>query len=916
MRADLSRREPDFLERWEEMDLYGLIRKKRGSAQTFILHDGPPYANGNIHIGTAFNKILKDIIVKSRNLAGFNAIYVPGWDCHGLPIELQVDRQMGEEKGSTPVGDFRRRCRKYAEGFIDIQREEFKRLGVFGDWENPYLTMSFDYQAVIIRELAKFFSRGSVYRGYKPVYWCISCQTALAEAEVEYAERTSPSIYVRFPLAGDDKGALPGEPGEDLSAVIWTTTPWTIPANLAIAVHPEMEYVVVGTGAGKLLLAAELVPEVTGALGLEVVSQSEKVEGKDLEGMTFRHPFIDRTVPVILGDHVTAASGTGLVHTAPGHGQEDYEVGQRYGLDILSPVDSEGRFTGEVPSFEGVEVFEANRGIIELMDGEGKLLGSGKVTHSYPHCWRCRKPVIFRATRQWFVSMEANGLRKKALEEIRKVEWVPGWGEERIYQMIESRPDWCISRQRYWGIPISVFYCRSCREMLATPEVFEKVASLVEKEGADVWFDRPAEELLPEGAVCPGCGSVEFEKEEDILDVWFDSGVSHSAVLEKREDLTWPCDMYLEGSDQHRGWFHSALLTAVETRGAAPYKTVLTHGFVVDAEGKKMSKSTGNVIAPQEIIEKHGAEILRMWVAAEDYRQDIRISMEIIQRLVEAYRRVRNTARFILGNLNDFTPDDDLVPPGDLEELDRWILLRLGEMTSRVQGAFETYEFHLAFNEIHQFCAVELSSFYLDIIKDRLYIYPADSVRRRAAQSALFQILRSLVKVMSPIMSFTAEEIWQHLPGYAGKEESPFLALMDELPEDPEAGELASRWSSLLAVRKAVTKALEEIRLQGVIGHSLDASVTISGNGDLGEMLAGKEDLLREILIVSEVKVEPWQEKGSGLVELEGGASIGLEVGRAGGGKCQRCWMYNPSLVEEGPTDICPRCTGIMEELG
>ncbi len=908
MKADLAKREPRMLEQWDATGIYLRIRERREGQPPFILHDGPPYANGHIHMGTAFNKILKDIVVKVKGLEGYDAAYVPGWDCHGLPIELQVDREMGGEKAGLSVGDFRRRCRAYASRFVEIQKAEFRRLGVFGDWDHPYLTMSYQYQAVIVRELGKFFAAGSVYLGHKPVYWCISCRTALAEAEVEYQERSSPSIYVLFPLAADPKGVIPAAYREGLSALIWTTTPWTIPANLAISVHPDFDYVPVATDRGNLLLARDLVDEVAAATGFSVKGMGASIPGRDLEGLVFRHPFIERDAPILVGEHVTSTSGTGLVHTAPGHGQEDYEIGKRYDLPAYSPVDDQGRFTAEVPAFQGRVVFEANAGVVETLERAGRLAAADKVTHSYPHCWRCKNPVIFRATRQWFISMASNDLRRRSLEEIKRVEWVPAWGEERIYNMIESRPDWCISRQRSWGSPITVFHCADCQAMLAGPEIFAHVASLFEQEGADVWFDRPAAELVPPGTRCPGCGGSRFEKEKDILDVWFDSGVSHAAVLETRADLSWPADLYLEGSDQHRGWFHSALLTGVGTRMAAPYRTVLTHGFVVDAEGKKMSKSAGNVVAPQEIIDRYGAEILRMWVAAEDYTQDIRISQEIIQRLVDAYRRIRNTARFILGNLGDFEPDRDLVPHPEMEELDRWVLARLGDVVGEVRRAYNSYEFHLAFNGIHQFCSVELSALYLDIVKDRLYVYGASSPLRRSAQTALFLILRSLTKMIAPILSFTAQEIWGYLPAFKDKEQSPFLASWDEIEKEVLPADLKREWSTLFEVRKEVTKALEEARQSGLIGHSLDARITLRADEGLHELLTRHAKALREVFIVSGVTVARQTRKEE--------TPLAVEVARAEGAKCQRCWNFSQHVGEhpEDP-DVCPRCSTILKEM-
>ncbi len=904
MKADLAKREPAVLERWEADDIYGRIRQARRGRKPFILHDGPPYANGHIHMGHALNKILKDVIVKVRSLDGDDAVYVPGWDCHGLPIELQVDRELGAGKASLPTVEFRRRCRAYAERFVDIQRDEFRRLGVLGDWHDPYLTMAYAYQATITRELGRVFAKGDVYLGFKPVYWCLSCRTALAEAEVEYQDKTSSSIFVAFPLRDDPRGVIPTAERDNLSAVIWTTTPWTIPANLAISVHPAFTYVILETDRGRLLLAADLADAVVRATGLTVTGTGTRIQGSALEGLVFSHPFIDRAAPILLGGHVTADSGTGLVHTAPGHGQEDYEIGRRYGLEAYSPLNDDGRFTDAVPLYQGKTVWEANPLVVETIREHGRLLGSERIEHSYPHCWRCKSPVIFRATRQWFISMGKSDLRRRSLEAINQVSWIPAWGRDRIYGMIENRPDWCISRQRSWGSPITVFHCSSCKAMLATPEVFEHAAAIFEREGADAWFEKPAADLLPPGAACPSCGGTSFEKERDILDVWFDSGVSHAAVLEARDDLCWPADLYLEGSDQHRGWFHSALLHSVATRDRAPYRAVLTHGFVVDADGKKMSKSSGNVIAPQEIIASHGADILRMWAAAEDYTQDIRISGEIIQRLVDAYRRIRNTARFILGNLSDFDPGADALPADRLEGLDRWALGRLAALQGSVRAAYDAYQFHIASTAILQFCAVEMSALYLDIIKDRLYIYGRGSARRRSAQTALFAILRALTKMISPVMSFTAEEVWAHIPAWPGKEASPFLALWDDLPAGMGDDE-AAWWDQVLELRRTVTKALEEARQAGTIGHSLDAEVRITGPDVLIGALDGKRDLLREILIVSSVELA-----GAGET-----ADIACAVRRVDGNKCQRCWTYHPltGAAADLP-DTCPRCAAILRE--
>ncbi|HEX9882968.1 MAG TPA: isoleucine--tRNA ligase, partial [Desulfobaccales bacterium] len=710
MKADLPQREPQILKRWEEMGLYGKIRAQGQGRPRFVLHDGPPYANGHIHLGHALNKILKDIIIKSRQMMGFDCPYVPGWDCHGLPIEHQVDKELKAEGLKLSQVEIRSRCRAYARKFIGIQRAEFERLGVLGDWDHPYLTMHNAYVAEILEEYGRFFFSGAVYRSKKPVHWCATCRTALAEAEVEYEEHQTPSIYVKFPLASPPS-QVPELSGRQVSLVIWTTTPWTLPANQAIAVHPDLEYVGLEVGEEVLLVAGELAPGLLSFWGLKG-KEILRLPGRRLEGAFCRHPWIDRTSQVILADYVTLEAGTGLVHIAPGHGQEDYDSGRKYGLAPYSPVDDHGKFTSEVPEFAGQKVWVANAGIIELLSRQGKLLKAAETTHSYPHCWRCKQPIIFRATEQWFISLEHHSLRQKALQAIDRVTWIPRWGRERIYQMVERRPDWCISRQRAWGVPIMAFHCQGCGAVFLTQEVLAGLIQRVRREGADFWFDRTAAELLPAGSRC-SCGRGEFAKETDILDVWFDSGVSWAAVVEPNPALGLPADLYLEGSDQHRGWFHSSLLTAVGTRGAAPYKGVLTHGFVVDGEGRKMSKSLGNVIAPQEVMDRYGAEILRLWVAAEDYRDDVRLSGDILKQLADAYRRFRNTARFMLGNLYDFDPQQHWLAPAQRPELDRLALSWLAQLLARVKKAYGDYEFHQAYHRLHQFCAVEMSAIYL-----------------------------------------------------------------------------------------------------------------------------------------------------------------------------------------------------------
>ncbi|NIO03561.1 MAG: isoleucine--tRNA ligase [Proteobacteria bacterium] len=899
MKAALSQREPEFLHKWDHQGIYRKILQRSSGRPKYILHDGPPYANGHIHIGTALNKILKDFVVKSKFMTGFNSHYVPGWDCHGLPIENEVDKELGSKRGGMTVIEVRQRSREFAEKFLNIQREEFKRLGVLGQWELPYLTMSYDYEATIAREFGKFVGKGSVYKGKKPIHWCYHCKTALAEAEVEYEDRTSPSIYVKFPALSDFGERFEFLKGKKISVVIWTTTPWTIPANLAIAFHPEFDYVAVDVGDEVLILAESLLESCMREFGFSKYEVLGRFEGKSVENLKCRHPLVDRESLLVLADYVTLDAGTGCVHTAPGHGKEDYETGLVYGLEIYTPVDDDGNFTDDVQLFRGKFVFDANEAVTEKLHDVGALLKKGEMGHAYPHCWRCKNPIIFRATEQWFISMEKNDLRRKALEEIEKVEWTPAWGKDRIYGMIQNRPDWCISRQRAWGVPITIFYCVSCNETLADENLIDYVADQFEKEGADAWFTRTSEELLPSGTVCPACGNKAFRKENDILDVWFDSGVSYAAVCEKREDLKAPPDLYLEGSDQHRGWFHSSLLASVGTREIAPYHEVLTHGFVVDGKGEKMSKSKGNVITPDSVIERYGAEILRLWVAAEDYRDDIKISEEILKRLTEAYRKIRNTCRYILGNLYDFDPAKDAVVYERLSELDRWALHRLQKTIGRILSAYERFEFHIVFHTLNNFCSVDLSAFYLDILKDRVYTSRAASLERRSAQTAMNEILLALTKLMAPVLSFTAEEIWQHLPPRKGREESVHLTRFPSMNEAYLDGDLAEKWERIFGVRERVSKALEEARNEKVIGHPLDARVEIVASPEMMELLEPLSKELKSVFIVSEVRLK----RDS---EIKG---IQVQVRRAEGNKCERCWNYDTYVgKDKAHPSLCRRC--------
>ena len=909
MKANLKDLEPRVIGKWQQEKVYDQLQKQAENKPAYILHDGPPYANGHIHIGHALNKILKDIIVKFKTMEGFRSPYVPGWDCHGLPIEHQVLKNLGSKKEGMSQNEIRKLCREYAEKFIDIQREEFKRLGVFGDWDHPYLTMNFGYEAAIVREFGKFVGNKGVYKGKKPVYWCGSCETALAEAEVEYADHESPSVYVRFALPGAEK-ALPSLKGKKVSIVIWTTTPWTLIANLAVALHPEYDYVAVETNGQVLILAEGLLLQALEKFGVKDHKVIEKFKGKKLEGLKARHPFIERDSLVITGHHVTLEAGTGAVHTAPGHGQEDYEAGLQYGLDIYAPVDHKGVFTKEAGDFAGQYVFKANKGIIELLKSKSALMAEEKISHSYPHCWRCKSPVIFRATEQWFISMKANDLHKKTLESIQKVNWVPAWGKDRILGMMENRPDWCISRQRAWGVPIIAFTCTQCNELLLDQKVVDHVADIVEKEGADAWFVRTPAELLPAGTFCKKCNNKELAKEMDILDVWFDSGVSHAAVLRQRAELSWPADMYLEGSDQHRGWFQSSLLTSVATTGQAPYRTVLTHGFTVDGQGRKMSKSAGTGVAPQEVIDQYGAEVLRLWVSAADYRDDVRISKEILTHLAEAYRRIRNTSRYLLGNLSDFDPAIDKVADADLLEIDRWALHRLQLLVQRVEKAYDDFEFHVVFHTLHNFCAVDMSSFYLDILKDRLYTAKTKSVERRSGQTVMHAILSAMVRLMAPVLSFTADEVWGYTKeGASGK--SVFLAEFPK-PEEKFVDEaLEARWDRIIAVRGEVAKALEALRRDKKIGHSLDAGVTLYAEPKLYEFLTGYRKDLAFIFIVSSVEVAKETDAPADASVSDAVKGLRIAAGPAKGAKCGRCWMYQESVgtVADHP-GICKRCAG------
>ncbi len=915
MKANLPQREPQQLKEWEEKKIYEKLREQSKGKPPFILHDGPPYANGHLHMGHAINKILKDIIVRSRQMAGFDASYIPGWDCHGLPIEHNVDKKLGKKKKEMTDVEVRRECRSYAARFVDIQREEFKRFGVAGEWDEPYLTMNYPYEARIAKECGEFALSGDMFLGKKPIYWCCSCQTALAEAEIEYHDHTSPSIYVKFPVNNDVREVLPGIE-DDMFVVIWTTTPWTLPANLGICLHPSFIYAAVKTeNQGVLILAKDLVDDVMKAFGIENYTVLNEITAQALENKTCKHPIYDRDSVIILGEHVTLEAGTGCVHTAPGHGADDYIVGRQYGLDCYSPVEDNGVFSKEVECFGGEFIFKANTTINEKLSQLKMLLKNEDMSHSYPHCWRCKKPVIFRATPQWFISMDKLGLRKNTLAEINNVQWIPSWGRERIYSMIEYRPDWCLSRQRSWGVPIPVFHCQDCKEVYVTRESVDKIHELFTEHSSDIWFDKDAKFLMPEGATCEKCGSENFTKDHNILDVWFDSGVSHAAVLEEREGLSRPADMYLEGSDQHRGWFHSSLLTAVGRTGKAPYKAVLTHGFVVDENGHKMSKSVGNVVAPESVIKQYGADVLRLWAASADYRGDVSISNNIIKQLSDAYRRIRNTCRFMLGNFSDFDVAKDLSPIQEMSELDRFILHRLHHVVKRSLTSYEKYEFHTIYHTLHNFCVVDLSSFYLDIIKDRLYTSPAADPLRRDAQTVMFIILDAVTKIMAPILPFTADEIYKHMPGASNQKESIHLEDMVSLNDEWEDQTLAEKWEQIRMLRSEVTKALEEARKEKLIGHPLDAALEIKlPDTPLKAIVENLTENLNDIFIVSMASVvEMLDDSAYQGKEIDG---LAIQVKKATGEKCERCWRFDTTIGNEPehPT-TCGRCATALKKI-
>lgn len=910
MRAGLPAREPEALKEWQDNDIYGELMKRNEGKPLYILHDGPPYANGIIHMGTALNKSLKDFVLRYKNMSGYKAPYVPGYDTHGLPTELKARKKAGVgSNAQVSALELRKICRDFALGFVEDQRRQFERLGILGDWEHPYLTLKNDYVAKQVEIFGRMAEKGYIYKGLKPVYWCPECQTALAEAEIEYAEDPCHSIYVKFKVT-DDKGVLSKLGAEDGKTyfVIWTTTTWTLPANLAICVGPDYDYGVYKANGEYYVMAVELAASSFKAAKIEEYELCGTVKGSELEYIKCAHPFIDRTSLVIVGNHVTLESGTGCVHTAPGHGVDDFEVCRNYPeIGMVVPVDHKGVMTADAGEFAGLTTEQANKAIAIKLDETGYLFALEKIIHQYPHCWRCKSPILFRATEQWFCSISA--FADKAIEEIKQVKWIPGWGEDRIAGMIKDRSDWCISRQRTWGVPIPIFYCKQCGKEAITPETIAKVAEVFRAEGADAWYAKPETELMPEGFKC-SCGCSEFKKETDIMDVWFDSGVSHAAVLGQREELATPADLYLEGADQYRGWFQSSLLTSVAAYGRAPYKTVVTHGWVVDGEGKKMSKSIGNTINPDDIVNQYGADILRLWVASSDYHADIRISKDILKQLSEIYRKIRNTARFILGCISDFDPDKDAVCDCKLHEMDKFALMRLNQVVAECRDAYENFEYHLIFHAIHNFCVLDMSNFYLDAAKDRLYVEGKDSETRRAAQTTIYKVLHVLTRLIAPILSFTSDEIWKFMPHKAGDDvRNVVLNDFPTVEQEVDTG-LIERWEKIHAIRDDVKKALEIARTAKVIGASLESAVTIYATGEQLEFLRSVEPILTTVLIVSAVEIK----EGDGG-EFKGDSGIGVTVVHASGDKCERCWSYSDTVGEdaEHPT-LCARCRAIISK--
>ena len=902
MRAGLPQKEPEMVAAWEQERRYDKLMAHNAGKPLFVLHDGPPFANGDIHLGHALNKILKDIVVRYKNMTGYQAPYVPGWDTHGLPIEIQAIKKRKINRQEMSDADFRRLCHEFAMQYIETQKEQFKRLGVLGDFDHPYITLQKEFEAKQIEVFGAMAEKGVIYKGKKPVYWCTDCQTALAEAEIEYADDETNSIYVKFPLA-DGKGKFDGL--DNVFFVIWTTTTWSLPGNVAICLNPAFPYCVMAANGEHYVVARDLAESYAKIAGIDSYEIVREFSGADLEYVTCRHPFLDRDSLVILGDHVTLDAGTGCVHTAPGHGADDYLVCKNYDLPIIVPVDDDGMMNGEAGPFAGMFYAKSSAAILERLKNDNLLPAVEPITHSYPHCWRCNHPIVFRATEQWFASVDA--FKEDAIKAISTAAWTPKWGEERIKKMVEDRSDWCISRQRLWGVPLPIFYCKECGEALINADTTAAVAALFREKGSDAWYEMEADDILPAGTVCPKCGHTHFNKEKDIMDVWFDSGSSHFVVCQGREGHHWPADLYLEGNDQYRGWFQSSLLTSVALTGKAPYKAVLTHGFTIDDDGKKMSKSKGNTVSPLDIAKQYGIDILRLWVVTADFKSDMRMSQAILKQLSESYRKIRNTARYMLGNLFDFNPDTDLVADEDLQELDRWALMQANRVLKAVRGGYDTYDFHIMFHAIHNFCVVDMSNFYLDIIKDRLYTKKADSAARRSAQTAMWRILDMLVRMLTPVLCFTAEEIWAAMPHRAG--DNLDGAIFNDIPEPDETLEdaaLAEKFNRILALRSDVSKVLEAARNEKIIGHSLNAKVLLYATGDLAAFL--KENDLATLLIVSAVEVLE-TEAPETAIKAEETAGLSIAVEQAPGEKCQRCWMYSTSVGTNAEhPDLCDRC--------
>ncbi len=911
MRANLSERELDFQELWEKNNVYERAIKNRKGNEPFILHDGPPYANGDIHIGHALNKVLKDIVTRYSTLKGYYSPYVPGWDTHGLPIEHKVSKEMGDKMKDLSVAELREECRNYALKYVDRQREQFKRLGIWGEWENPYLTLNPEYEVKQIEVFGEMAKNGLFYKGKKPVHWCPSCETALAEAEVEYHTDRTPSIFVKFPFAEEAKVGGINLSSEDSYMVIWTTTPWTIPSNLAITLHPDSDYVVVEVDNDKLIMAEELVDKVMEKVEIDDYKViSEIFKGKELENIETNHPIMPRKSLIILGEHVTLDEGTGCVHTAPGHGHDDFIVGQEYDLDVYAPMDSKGYFTEEAEEFEGLHYDEANIKVTDMLKEKDLLMSLNFIDHQYPHCWRCKGPLVFRATDQWFASIE--DIKENTLKAINDVKWFPSWGEKRMENMVSERTDWCISRQKKWGVPIPIFYCEDCGESIINDETLNAVKELFAKEGSNSWYRNEAKDILPDGYTCPSCDSSNLTKEEDIMDVWFDSGSSHKAVLEQRDNLSWPAQVYLEGTDQYRGWFNSSLLTAVATEGKAPYEEIVTNGFTVDKKGNKMSKSQGNVISPHKIVDQYGADILRLWVASSDFKDEVSVSDKILKQNSEVYRRIRNTFRFILGNTGDFDKNVHYIDFEDREEIDQWISIKLRELTERVSKAYRNYEYHKVYHDVHNFCTVEMSSLYMDIIKDRLYTDGTESLSRRSAQSTLFDILMTLVKVVSPVLVHTAEEVWQETLDRADLEESVFLSDWPTFTEEYVNDKLMNKWGQLLDIRKDVSKSLEIARNEKAIGNSLEARVEISGeNEEIKSFLEKEFEKLSDLFIVSQVELKKKMDNPTHVGE---NSKIKIYVEEAKGEKCERCWKYSTTVGTDNKyEDVCERCATVLK---